>query len=853
MTGHGLRGTGLARRLLRAGTIGVAGALAWLALPAASGLAATAQPAAGTVSQATIQVSSLSASATDVSYTVSFASPGALTKGVSTITLDAPPGTSLPGASTGCYAVYDDSGGGAFGTSGCGAVTVSGTSAVITTPVDVAAGDPVSVIVAGVGNPASAGKQTLTVATSADTTATSLSYTLVAKRSVGHAALQVSSSSAGASGVTYSVSFASPDRLARDSLVTVTFPAGTVLPSSGGCSVVDYTDDTDGSGGCAGYTAAGTTATVTDLLTNPGDMTTITFAGVTSPGSAGTHDVTLSTTSDPEPVTLGYSLVAKRSVSDPFLQLSSYTAKASGVTWSVGFVAPDRLVDSGGTTSSSTVTIKAPAGTVLPAGGCGAYTFIDASPGGSGVPLNGCTAATVTGSSVTVTAGFTTNPGNTIFVVIKGVTNPATMSSLTVSTSADPGQVTLPLSHPTAMAATGQLSSTSATATKVLYAATFQSTGALASGSSTIKLDSAGATFPVCSASGQYIVIDDTTGADAGICPVGGSSPGPSITLAYGGQTTTAGNEITVLAYGVANSAAAGSGTFSVATLPSAGGASLPIDLTAPTSISSPVLSLVSRSAAATGLAVSATFRVANGFTVNGAGDDFSSIVVRLAAGTTLQASGFADVYNNSTGGGGGASYTSSGDVATLLPPSGGNMAAGPGDEITVVIFGAASPSSGGAETASLSTTSDPVPVAVDYQLTAKTSVSHDIVQLSSRKAGASGVTYSFTFQTANGLVSADNPGSAITVTLPAGTGMPPAADVAVADNTTGQSCGGVSAISGTTATVAISSGSCPQELGAGDVVTLVLSGVTNAPSLSGATIGLSTTSDPAPVTTAVP
>ena len=58
---------------------------------------------------------------------------------------------------------------------------------------------------------------------------------------------------------------------------------------------------------------------------------------------------------------------------------------------------------------------------------------------------------------------------------------------------------------------------------------------------------------------------------------------------------------------------------------------------------------------------------------------------------------------------------------------------------------------------------------------------------------------------------------------------------------------------SGTTGTVAIGTGSCPQETGAGDVITLVLSGVTNAHSLSGASVQLATSSDPAPVTTSVP
>jgi hypothetical protein len=74
-----------------------------------------------------------------------------------------------------------------------------------------------------------------------------------------------------------------------------------------------------------------------------------------------------------------------------------------------------------------------------------------------------------------------------------------------------------------------------------------------------------------------------------------------------------------------------------------------------------------------------------------------------------------------------------------------------------------------------------------------------------------------------------------------------------VTDNTTGQACGGSLTSSGTTATVAMATGSCPQELGAGDVVTLVLTGVTNAPSLTGTHITLSTSSDPAAVTTAVP
>jgi hypothetical protein len=613
------------------------------------------------------------------------------------------------------------------------------------------------------------------------------------------------------------------------------------------------TDDTDGSGGCVDYSASGTTATVTPVLTNPGDVSTITFAGVTSPSTAGTKSVTLSTTADPKPVTLSYTLVAKRAVTNEFLQLSSYTAGASNVTWSVGFTAPDRLINSGTSASSSTVIIKAPKGTVFPSAGCSVYYFIDASPGASQGPENNCAAASVTGTTVSIAAEFDTNPGDTIFVLIKGVKNPTAMSTVSVSTSADPKAVSLPLTGPIAMTANGQLSSTSAGATKVAYTATFATTGPLTNNASTLTLDSAGATLPLCSATGQYVFIDDTTGSEAGLCPVSGSSAGPSMTLSYNGTTTTAGDEVTIIADGVANATTSGSKTLSVTTAPGAGSASLPFTLTAKTSIGSPILSLVSTSASASIVAYSATFTVPNGFTVNGAGDDFSTIALNAPAGTTFPASGYATVFNDDTGGGAGSTYTGSGTTATVLPGSGGFLGAGPGDEISVIVFGATNPGTAGAKTASLSTTSDPMAVSAGYTLTAQTSVSHDILQLSSRTGGASNVTWSLTFATANGLMSATDSSSTIRVTFPAGTGMPPSQDIALVDYTTGQSCGGVMSSTGTTATISVTTGSCPQETGAGDVITVIIPGVTNPPSLSGKSVTLATSSDPLAVTTPVP
>lgn len=808
--------------------------------------AASVRPAAA-VTGASLQVSSLSASATQVSYSVTFRSPAALTAESSTITVTTPSGTKLSNAS--CYTVSDDATPPAL----CGQSTITGTKAVITVPDNVAAGDPVTVILGGTGNPASAGAKTLKISTSADTTAVSLHYTLVAEQAVTSAALHVSSKSAGATGTAYTVTFTSPARLTTNSLVTLVFPAGTVLPV-GGCSDTDWIDDTNGATGCITPATSGTTLTLHNLQSNPGDVNTISLYDMTNPAGTGSHSVKLSTTSDPKAVTLTYSLVAKTAITNPFLQLSNYTAGASGVRWTIGFTAPDRQVQTGAGTTSTQITIKAPAGTVFPASGCGGYTFIDASPA-AGQGAEGCVFTTVTGTTMSASTSFDTNPGNTIFLVIDGMTNPSSMGSIQLSTGADPKPVTVPLSHATAMNATDQLSSTSAGATEVTYAETFASTGPLTGGgSSTITLTSPKATFPLCGARGQYTEIDDTTGAQAGICPVTGSSPGPSITLSDA-LTTSAGDEITVLAYGVTNPASAGSSTLAISTLPGAGGASLPITTTAGTAVSGVQLAPSSTSASASVTALSATFTVPNGFMVSGLGDQFSTFNVKAPAGTKFLPSGFALVVNDSTGAEGGSGYTSSGTTATVTPGSGGFLGAGPGDEISIIIWGMTNPPSGGSVSASLSTTSDPKAVTAGYTLTAPTSVSDNILQLSSRTAGATGVTYTQAFVATNSLITTTNSNSTITTTLPAGTGMPGggSGNVNIIDETTGADCGGNATITGTKAVVTLTTGSCIDPPAAGDVVALTISGVTNAASLSGKSVTLSASADPVAVSTPIP
>jgi hypothetical protein len=811
-----------------------------LAMLSSLGLSASpALASASAVGKATIQVSSLSTYASIVNYTVDFASTHALVANSSTITLTAPSGTVMP---SGCYIVSDDITPGFS----CGTGIVTGTTAVINVPIPVAAGDPVSVTAKGVVNPPTSGNKTFAVSTSSDTRAVDLHYKLTSEKSVGSASLRVSALSASASGVTYSFNFKSPGRLSGgESTIALAFPAGTVLPA-GGCETYIMINESSGDeNGCTEASTDGTTATVVAAMTtNAGNAISIIVNGVTNPATIGATQINLSTASDPETVHLHYTIAHPKSVTNPFLQLSSYASSATNAKWRVGFVVPDRLTWSQVAATSSTIDLTAPAGTVFPAGGCSVYTVIDAGPPAAQGPESGCVAATVSGggTSVAISPGFDTNPGNTIFVIIAGVTNPTTMSSLSISTSTDPAAVTVPLSGPTAMSDTVQLSSTSASATEVLYTGTWASTGPLTANASTLTLSSPGATLPLCSGSAQYLIVDDITGAELGSCPVAGSVPGATITI-ESPFTTSTGDELSVLVTGVTNSSSSGGSTFSL-TSP-AGGFSLPIALSAETAVSAPIVSLTSTSASASVTEYSATFTVANGLIVSGVGDDFSTFPLSAAVGTVFPARGYATVLNDTTGTVAGSSYVGSGAQATVLPASGASLGFGPGDEVTVDVFGVTNPASGGSDLLSISTTSDPSVATAAYSLTGEKSVAKTILQLSSFAAGASNVTYAFAFQTANGLVSSTDSTSTMTVVFPAGTVLPSPEDVAVANDTTGAYCGGDLSSSGTTASITLTTGSCPGLSGPGDVFTLGIPGVTNAPTHGAKSVSLSTSSDP--------
>jgi hypothetical protein len=314
-------------------------------------------------------------------------------------------------------------------------------------PFSIGAGDQVTVVANAVTNKPTSGAGNLVFSTSSDPKTVSFKYKLKGKTADKFAAVQLTSTAATATQVSYAVHFTTIDALVQTfSTVTLAAPSGTTFVPNNGCAPYRVTDDTTNiSSTCvtAVVSNGGATTTVTmPFSIGAGDAVTVTASAVANKSTAGGQTLTFSTSSDPKTVGLKYTLSAPTAVTNPLVTLTSHVHSATNVVYDLTFTATNGLSQ-----TFSTITLAAPTGTVFAASsGCSPYTVTDLTTGASSSCLGN---ATVTNGGATVAIPtINIGAGDQVSVQATGVTNGsgAGAQTLNVSTSSDPVAVGTPYS-----------------------------------------------------------------------------------------------------------------------------------------------------------------------------------------------------------------------------------------------------------------------------------------------------------------------------------------------------------------------------------------------------------------------
>jgi hypothetical protein len=312
----------------------------------------------------------------------------------------------------------------------------SGTTATCTVNSgSVAALDQVSVTIDGVVNPATANpREPLQVSTTADTTAVTGTYSVVAANPVTTPTVTNAVPTPAAGGKTiytfaFNTSATGAMSPAAGSQITLAFPAGTGLTALVGSSVKDVTTGAT-VGTCNASSSSTSLCAVNAGTVSAGDALSVVVDGVVNP-AAGSPTASVSTTSDPLPSASPYNVLTAHSVSSPALALTNGAPGASSVTYTTTFTTSP----TGGMSSvaGSQISLAFLAGTVL--------THLTGSAvrdTTSGATVGSCNASS-SATSLCFVNGGSVNPGDAMSVVINGVTNPAGGNySETVTTSSDP-------------------------------------------------------------------------------------------------------------------------------------------------------------------------------------------------------------------------------------------------------------------------------------------------------------------------------------------------------------------------------------------------------------------------------
>lgn len=665
-----------------------------------------------------------------------------------TITLSAPAGTTLS-TQPGDYKILDLNRGQSCAPSGVSSSAAQ--TVTLTVGCDLGAGDAVMVSAANATNSANPIGGTFSVSTSSDPVAKSGAVRYPAATTSSHVLVpstHVSSSSANATSVTYSVRFrtSAAGGLGTGGTITLSAASGTSLSSVWFQYLI--TDTTTGascnpSPSGVALSNGGASATITlsncgGFAINPGDVVVVFAGGAGNPSATGSDHLAVSTSSDTTPASTSYAITAATGVSSAFSRISSASAAATGVTYAVGFTASAE----GGIVGNyneryGSITLTAPSGTAFSPNWF-QYLVTDTTTGETCNPAPGGIVLSNNDATTTLTLSncpsTSIGAGDQLVVLAKNTTNPAgpTTGTLQITTSSDTVATARPVRITAASSVSSPtvvLSSTAADASAVTYAASFttSASGGLVGnygdriGSITLAAPAGTGFSPNWF---QYLITDVTTGDSCNAAP-------GDVTLSNSGATTNvilsncagtaidAGDRVLVYAEDSTNPTSPTTGSVAISTSSDTAASGVPVSITTAQGVGATSINLSSSTHGA-----NATYTV--GFTTSSSGglvgnyfERNGSITLAAPSGTVLSGNWPDYVLTDSTGlvscaaAPGGVVLSNGGATATVYFSNCPTTSVGPSDVLSLAAANVTNPSStGSGNHISVSTSSDTVPVA---------------------------------------------------------------------------------------------------------------------------------------------
>ena len=759
---------------------------------------------AGSLVSPSVAVSNSVAGATGVSYTFTFTT--ATSENLTSITMTVPSGTSgSPSLGTLTFPY------GSQPTNGH--LSLAGTTLTYSfTQFYVAAGATVSIQVNGLTNPSSPGSFTSSIATIGPSyenyptvdSGTSSTFS-ISGGSLTNTGWSVSNGATSATGVAYTFTFTTATTATLTS-VGMSVPSGTGgSPAVGSVSGVPSGGSVSLNGGTLTYSGFSQAVTA-------GTSVSIQITGLTNTSSAGSYTSQLATLASGTPIDTGTSssvAFTSGALTNTSWSVSNSAAGAAGVKYTYAFT-----IATGAYLTQVTMTV--------PSGTTGTPTVGPISSTYSTLPANGT--VSLTGTTLTYSFASTyLNAGYNISIEVDGLTNTSTSGSYQAQLTtrgtggAVDSAVTAPvsISGGTLASSIWTVSNTASAATNVTYTYGFTT-------ASSATLSSVTMTVPPGTGGTPAV------GSVGGV-PAGGTVSLASNTLTYSFTPTSvaASTAVTIHVTGLTNTSNVGSYTSELTTLRS--GSPVDTGLTAAVSITggsltSPVWSTSSSTSGATGVSYTYSF-------TTGSSSSLSSVTMSVPPGTagTPAVTAVSGVPSGGT-----VSL-----AANTLTYSFAAAYVNPGTAVSLKFGGLTNTTSTGTYTSQIATKTGSTPV--DTGVTAAVSISGGALtgtgwSLSTAASGATGVTYTYRFQTAS-----DATLDSVTMTVPPGTAGTPAAG-----SVTGVPSGGSASLASNTLTYAFAA----TEVGAGTAVTIHITGMTNTTSVGSYTSQLATVRSGSPIDT---